>query len=169
MTPGLILTKTEKFLCLLFPSLITLLLCFYGPVRYNLSGLLARGDTFPLTFLLCLSAGIFLALLFRRLLASEKKRRLILSAMAISGTCCILIKDNTYLGTQLHLLAGLILFVLVQAVLILTSFSTSAFRYYVMGLMLCLGTILYTANISGMSEMIYGWDLFLFFLKRTQG
>ena len=39
-----------------------------------------------------------------------------------------------------------------------------------MGLLLSLGCVLYTLSISGMAEIAYVWDLFLwFFMKRSQG
>ncbi|MCH4014794.1 MAG: hypothetical protein LKE64_10795 [Solobacterium sp.] len=170
MTPKPAFTKTERILCVLFPSCFTILLLYYGPFRYNISGLLAAKNTAVLTYSLCISAGLFLLYELHRLFGPQKKKKLFLILLAGCALSTLIIKDNTHAGAQIHLFTALLLFGLMQAVILRTSFPSSAFRIYLMGLFLSLGCVLYTLSISGMAEIAYVWDLFLwFFMKRSQG
>ena len=170
MTPEPAFTKTERILCVLFPSCFTILLLYYGPFRYNISGLLAGKNTAAPAFTLCVLAGLFLLNELHRLLPEGKKRTLFLILLSGGALSTLIIKDNTHAGAQIHLFTALLLFGLMQAVILRTSFPSSAFRIYLMGLLLSLGCVLYTLSISGMAEIAYVWDLFLwFFMKRSQG
>lgn len=161
--------KVQAAACLLIPSVFTVLLLYCGPLRYNISGLLALARTRILTAVLCLCAGVYYLVTMHTLLKAVHypHTRVFDLAVPVSGLVCLLVKDDTEGGMQIHLLAGIILFLLLQCfVIILFPYDRSAAAFYCGGMVLCLGTILYTMNISGLTEIIYLYT-FSIFLNRV--
>jgi hypothetical protein len=157
--------KKKQWFALVCAGLLTACLLFRNPADYNISGLLAMKKTRQMTILLCLFTGLYYFFAIRELLktAPVHHHKLILGGILITGLCCLFMPDDQPVMKQIHLLAGLLLFLLVQ----IPVFSAGlvhhqALTVYGMSLVLACFSIILTMNISGIAEIIYIWGLSLY-------